>query len=466
MIGRVRLLMCWVGIGLACLCTPVEAGGPYSGPEPLAIPFGAGQAKLDARVVEVLDQLAIRAQHCAKEGELVFQVRHMPGADPKLLLRREAAIRARLDALGLSVKMERLQFSIPTGSGAVSVDPDEEALPPAPPPPPWYLEGAVRAGEDDFCFEGQDTFAWTERNPRLLAWVRALEQSLRQKAAKAPSFWQLITPSVRRAFLSPSLAREAYALSLAGRPDARGVFWWLVDQDAVALPPAQRLEWVRYLWQAGADEDLSELSRRLAIPGISLDDRVVRAPILMEANLPWPVIERRLMEEGLMRRAGEVLRPTFGQRDSRLIMTESMIRRPQWAAWARLTRAAGAARACFLSDAISLTQPDRVPESDAHLASAAFANLYVWVAGPAGRFEVEPPHGVCNPTADLLRIATGCNSRGTAYPEFASRWLEAGLILDERTIAVAISPGGLDGDGRCRLQYTPGQRFPYRLYKP
>lgn len=326
--------------------------------------------------------------------------------------------------------------------------------------PHWHLEGSVRARDSDFCFEDQAVHAWTAEPPRLLPWLIQLEAALQQARGPLPSYWERLSPQVRRSSLSPSLARLAYMRAQAGHASSRRVFWWLVDEEARRMRPDVRLQWVLYLWQSGTDADLQEIQRRLGVADIELDERVHRASQLMWSKLPWPVVERRLMAPGLMQRAGESLGPWLGQRDSRLNMTAAISKRREWSGWSRLLRSAGTARACFVADAVWMFQPNA--HSDP---KPALARLADWATGPAGYFfrESGPEH--CDPTARLLAMGAGCNDPADTHPAVAVAWLKAGLVLHPESVARALSPAGVWGKGECQLEPAPTGPFPYRVRK-
>ena len=224
------------------------------------------------------------------------------------------------------------------------------------------------------------------------------------------------------------------------------------------MPPEIRHQWALYLWQSGTDADLQEIQRRLGIGSIDLDELVQRAPRLMWSKLPWPVVERRLMAPGLMARAGLDLMPVLASAYSRLGMTEAVAKRNEWVAWGRLVRSAGSARACFLSDAVYLLQPHRRNNPPPEL-----QHLAAWAAGPAGFVENGPFS--CDPTAQLLDMGAGCGDPRDSHPAVATAWLKAGLVLHPESVARALSPDGVWGDGKCQLEPAPLGPFPYRVRK-
>lgn len=406
-------------------------------PPPIVIPFGPGDSRVEGEAAEALDRLIVRALHCPEGGQLTLTVHHLQTIDKALLARREAAIRGRISALGLSMGVQRETVDV-EATAAWPPDDKHKVV------KHWFLAGSARA-EDDLCFE--DGGLTVRPSPRLLPWLAQLKTALQGQPFQAPLFWQRLSPNVRRAQLSPALARLAHEQAQAGDVRARAVFWWLVDEEARRMPPPDRLQWVLYLWASGTDADLLEIQRRLSIGGIDLNDRAHRAVDLVMSNLSWSVVERRLSAPGLMQRIGQI-------RDHGVDLVQAVEWRGEWVAWGRLVRQAGPARACFLEAAVGAyawkQSTGRYP---------GLAHLDKWVGGPPGRYEG------CDPSATLLAIGAGC-----ALPEdfdlgMPAIWLEAGLVLDPESVARALSPAGVRGDGECQLEAAPSERFPFRRRK-
>lgn len=425
------------------LSLPVQAVS-LSPPEPVQLPFAPGRSDLHEAVRDAVDRLAVRALSCLAKGPLQITLAHHPSADQALVRRRSTSVRERFRELGLLSEIRARE----AGPGEEADDglKQWQALSPS------ALAGSVQV-EGEHCYESNES-NWGVVGPRLRDWQLQLERSMSTKPPSLPAFWARLPPGLRREYLSLALAEVSYERQSTGSVAARRVYWWLVQNEALNLPPARRLWWGLDAWAVASDADLAEVKRRLALGDLPVEERVAMAPWLARSSLPWSVIERRLMADGVLAQAMVQLPPNVIDRSDDWLF-DALARRGQWGRLSRMALDSGAGRACLVEAAMTYLQPD-LP---AH--QRAMAQLPTWVKGHVPRFQ--HLSGRCDPSERLLAMGTGCNAQW-GHPDIqsqrAARWLRAGFVLDPAVVAIALSSEGTDSG--CRIERASDGPFPYR----
>ena len=392
-------------------------------PKPINIPFHTNQTLLDRAGIAQVDRLAVRAASCDK-GPLQVNLWHDASLPAAAVAAHEGRIKARLQELGVKVMIG----SRSNGRGTANV-----------------LQASVRGGSDEYCF--------SDGGPVMMQWVTQIETHLARPSSPVPVFWRAMSPGVRDGELALPLAGAALCRSTQDCTPRPAVFWWLVSQVAVHEGLEQREAWQELLWEAGSEEDLQRLEAMMALEPLALERKAILAPDLAQGTLPWPTIERRLLEPGVMTKFAAMGDDKFGY------IFNGALRRNELTSFGRLLDAAESqARACYVANALTLA----VQSADEY--SQILPHLAEWVHGTAAP-STRPAGGFCDVT-DMLLVLAACGPyevSGTSAQLDRARavWREiigSGFTPDEAAVQYRLQ----EHQQRCRLERADDPAFPFR----
>lgn len=297
-------------------------------PSPLSVAFEPRTERLAPEGLEAVDQLAVRAAQCPATG-LVVRVQPARGVGRALTQRRMAAVRARL--LGLGLKLRVVQEPL---DGSWSREGRE-------PPQDHVLDAEVGAGADVWCHlrEGSQIFGWAQQ----------LARHVQGATPGMPAFWQNMSSSVRLRELALPLAKAAYcdgALRCNRHP---ALYAWLAEQALAEAPTHVRRDWLSALWTMADDAAVEAFTSRWALPPLTIEEQASVAEGLVASGLPWAVIERRLMQPGLMPLFAS--RPMSAGGSGPHGLLSAAARRGELDSFDRLIDAAGPAKPCLVANA-------------------------------------------------------------------------------------------------------------------
>lgn len=397
-------------------------------PEPIAIGFEAGRGRLTRDGQVAVDELALRVAECSA-GRLSIQLQHDAALPAELATARMDSVRRRLWQLGLQ---------------------------------PIYVlapsRRATRSRELVLATVGSDQGVWCSGDQRrhLAIWADSMGRYVAKPALGAPAFWRRLTPEGRRNLALP-LATEAYCLQGDDCIRGRATFHWLVAQVALHEPAARRREWLRTIWMMGEDEDVARLEQGLGVPALTVDERAHAADLLIASPLPWPVIERRLLEPELMKAYGD-LAPSVGAGPQPQWLFGEAVARGELQSFARLLDAAGPAKACLVDGAFTYIGASE----EKFLAWKPLVASWVRGVDPSYR----PPRGQapCDPFATVLVSAYCAGWPAEEAARFERLWqLLNGSdgAMKSPGVKAMTTPGAALIGWQCRLEPVPGD--PSRL---
>jgi hypothetical protein len=215
--------------------------------------------------------------------------------------------------------------------------------------------------------------------------------------------------------------------------------------------------WLLCLWAQGEDADVERFRQRWALAPLTVEERAEDAHSLVASSLPWAVIERRLLEPGVMRRFAEA--PMIAGGPGPHWLLHEATRRSQLDSFDRLLDVAGPAKACLVDGALQM-------------AANSEEDFAIWLPhvaawGRGGGTAVHAPKYLpypCDPTARLMTGALcGFDPAEDAitarYQAMWRKWLEAGVTPNAGTVRRLAAP---PADIGCRVEPVPGAPGTFR----
>lgn len=414
--------MAWVGV--ASLGSGSAGAMSILPPSPIALQFEARTDRLTAEGMRALDELAVRAGQCPPEA-LAVHVLPAQRVDPALTERRIATVQRRLERLGLKLTVEMKPLR------------HEDAVAPR---HRGTLLGDVGADDDVWCSlrAGSQAFAWADELGR---YVEGAE-------ARPPSFWQRLSEKGRLSLAMP-LATAALCTEPSGCTRHLALYHWLAEKALPTVSPKGRRWWLLNLWAQAEDADVERFRRRWALAPLTVEERAGQVHELAGSGLPWAVIERRLLQPGVMARFGEQPMILGGPGPHGLLHAAS--RRGQLDVFDRLIDAAGPAKACFTEMALWFAGGDQ-EQFDAW--KPHFAR---WAQGALVPHQTQGSPVSCDPVALVVREAFCGPTPDDVSARFEAVWdvlQQAGVTFDTPAVRQFTAPG--DGRRPCKLEPVPG----------
>lgn len=425
-----RLLARLTCAGLLLLADLPALALSIAPPEPLQIRFESGQDRLTSAGEATVDRLAVRSAQC-RDGRLRVVLSHRADSPPGEVESRYRAVRQRLAGLGVApIYVNRTAKRRANGADTV-----------------W---ASVEAAGDEYCFNDDSQL--------LRQWVGQLAQHAAQPASRPPGFWVRMTPQVRREDLALPLARVAYCHSESGvrptdctpRPE---VFGWLAERVGTRQPRDMRQRWLAVAWSAVDDEALAHWQQRLRAGELPLALRAWHAGVLVGSDLPWPVVQQRLLAPGLMAEVGTQVRYSSFPTAARIV--EATVARHQIDALPRLIAAAGEQATGLYWELIRVAV--EVPEdADAERLLALLPAHYEgWPLWNSQLVEVlvlgEHCPGMWGPQA------------AERYARIWQRLLATGFQPDPQALRTLTERSHSSSTGECLIRALPDQ--PYRFQR-
>lgn len=410
----------WLAVCVAAvlLCARQAVAMTLVPPPPLSIAFESRTARLTQAGLVAVDELAARAAQCPATG-LVVRVQPARAADRTVTQRRMAAVRARL--LGFGLKLRFIQGPLVRS---------------------WSAEDASRPRADALLAEvgaGDDVWCDLREGSQIFGWAHQLGRFVEGGTSVMPAFWQQMSMSVRLQALALPLAKAAYC---DGAPQCNrhpALYTWLAEQALPASSIDVRRDWLLALWTMADDAEVEAFRSRWALLPLTVEERASGADWLVSGALPWAVIERRLMEPGLM--------PMFGGRLPPQSLLYAATQRGELDSFDRLLDAAGPTKSCLVVDAFFRAVGD---EEHFEVWRPHFGNWARGVSVPyqeAGRGDLS-----CNPAGWILRecaVAEGDEIRRVAVIWKVLR--QAGITTDSPAIQALKTPDVAVEQRQCEL---------------
>ncbi len=403
-------------------------------PDPIPLRFEARTDRLTRDGFAALDELAVRAAQCPT-NELDVHVWPAKNADMALTKRRLSVVRERLGRLGLKLAVELK----PLRTSARARPRHRDAL--------WADAGAA---DDVWCYlrEGSILFAWAEEMGRYVDGA----------TPTPPAFWQRLSGRGRDLLAMP-MAIAALCGEAQGCTRHTELFHWLADQALEKAGIETRRGWLLHLWAKAEDPDVERFQRRWKLAALTLEERGGYAHEMVNSGLPWPVIERRLLDPGLMTNFGEQPMIAGGPGPHWLFYTAS--RRGQLDAFDRLIDAAGPAKACFVAQAFEAAGVDQeqFDQWRPHFAD--------WARGATVPYQPRYMRGLpnaCDPVAVVLSEAF-CVDPDDSAARYESIWhvlVGSGVAHDAPSVRLFTEPAVEGIRQPCRLEPVPGQQLRFR----
>ncbi|MFO1253161.1 MAG: hypothetical protein U1E77_18975 [Inhella sp.] len=247
----------------------------------MEIRFAPGGSELATEAKAQVDRLAVRAAMCSPDDETQIILTHARGAGRSLTRQRLESVRRRLAQLGLAPKL------------VLQRNPDPSGL------------MAARHSLLVSAFSGGHSYCSSRFGRGLQDWLQSLRDALGHEAAPMPGFWLQMDTQVLRQELAFHLLEASYCDEAQDCDDDRR-YWWLIDVLADSQDLAARQRWLQDLWERGSQADYLRLQARLRLDGLPLWHRAESLAQLVEGQLPWPLIEARATEPGVLAAARQV----------------------------------------------------------------------------------------------------------------------------------------------------------------
>jgi hypothetical protein len=424
-----RRLVAAAFVAWVVLCSPWAAAMTIAPPEAIAILFETRSHRLTREGLVAVDRLAVRAAQCPV-GELTAYLQPAKAAGETLTQQRLQTVRRRLAFLGLEAK--------------VQTKPLREWARELPMPRQGHVMLAdVGTDGEGWCGQRGDTY--------MFLWAQALGRHVEDPSQALPSFWRRLSPRVRSDELALPLAMAAFCADPGGCGRHPELYHWLAERALRGASTERKREWLVRLWTQDEEAEVERFRKRWALAPLTVEERADHTLELAASGLPWSMIERRLIEPGLMRRyAGEPAIWAGSPGDSLL---QEATRRHQLDSFDRLLDAAGPAKACLVEDALRLAANS---EEDF---SGWLAHVAAWARG-AGHAVHATKYGpeACDPTALLMRGALcGLDPEEDAltarYQAMWQKWVNAGVTPSAETVLRLTAPAA---NIVCRLEPVPG----------
>ncbi len=422
-------------IAAAALAGSFATALSLSPPSLIALQFEAGTDRLTLEGRLALDKLAVRAGQCSPEA-LAVHVLPAARVEPTLTQRRIAAVQKRLDGLGLKLAVEMKPLR------------DKHT---ARPGHRGMLLADVGADGDVWCFVREESQAFT--------WADELGRHVEGAEPRLPAFWRRLSEQGRLSLALP-LATAALCTRSSDCTRHPELYHWLAEKALPTASLTSRRWWLLNLWAQAEDPVVERFRRRWGLKPLTVDERASNAHELLTSGLPWPVIEQRLLEPGVMAEFGELPMISGGPGPQWLLYEAS--RRNQLDTFDRLIDAAGPAKACFVSQAFGEASEDQA-QFDAW--RPRFAG---WARGATVPYQPRHWRGLpytCDPVDVVLSEAFCGGNPGEVAARYEIIWdvlLASGVTNDSPKVRLYTQPAAEDFRRSCRLEPVPGQSSRFR----
>jgi hypothetical protein len=210
------------------------------------------------------------------------------------------------------------------------------------------------------------------------------------------------------------------------------------------------------LWALADDGDVEHLRARFDLSVLTAEERASVAEVLVESGLPWDVIERRLIDPGVMAAfveaspVGDIGLPFYS-------LSQAALDRGLMPSLVRLANSAGPARACFVENVLWFATGS----------TESFEALKPHMAALLGRDVMRPYRmrqipKTCDPTTGLLEEAfcwVGNEAAAARARALWVAWIQTGAPRYEPAIARLTTSGSESG---CRLAAVLGDVTTFR----
>lgn len=424
---------------VACVAAAALGGSAASAlsispPAAIALQFEARTDRLTREGLVALDKLAVRAGQCPTQA-LAVHILPAMRAEPALTQRRIAVVQKRLERLGLTLAVEMKPLR------------EEDTVRPR---HRGMLLADVGADNDVWCDlrAGSQAFTWADELGRH---VEGAEPRL-------PAFWQRLSEQGRLSLALP-LATAALCAESSGCTRHPELYHWLAEKALPTASPKGRRWWLLNLWAQAEDAEVERFRRRWTLAPLTLEERGGQAHELAAGGLPWAVIERRLLQPGVMARYGGQPMISGGPGPHWLLSAAS--RRGELDSFDRLINAAGPAKTCFVAEAFRRAA---ALEDQFEVLKPHFAN---WSRGIATPYSPPQAFDACNPLEEVL-VGAFCepvsedDGMARRYQVIWAVLQQAGITKDTPAVQSLFVPGQEVRAWQCKLEPEPGSASRFR----